>query len=915
MFYRSSAITPTQRRPGVVLLVVMAMLALFASLALSFVFYADSEAESSQQSVSALNRDVPDVDPEALLDFFLSKFIYPDNDPYSAGRGQSLSESMYGYNPFFLNYTPFNGGGRATYAPTTTPDPDLGVPMFNMINNQMFWDPSQPATNKTVNFARTPEFYGKAHFASGTPPVNSYAVPGAPATYRFVGGANPPWTAYDSNSLFLAEMTADGNVLLPSFKRPWLQAPPGSPAAKYTSVFPDPSWNPAFFPLPDMDASGNQVRNLDVGPGMNDSNWMDWGYPIMTSTDGKRYKALFAPLIVDLSNRLHLWAHGNNLGTLQPGGQMSVSNQGFGAPEVNLTMLPGTVITRAVEKGGVVTVGTSVPHGLKAGKSFVIIRNMPPNLIGYNGMYLVTSTPAPTAFTYTDATKGLPPYTGNAIPAPTVLSVDEMQALFNLRYAPQLPLTLPTFPVSWASGTPPMSAKGAWYSKVNASALDPLADVGSPTLGMSSLSPTMMAFQTKTAAAAGPGAAPVKFLPYPGLQPFPWAIESGMNLTIDAGTPNQEMVKVTKVNYAVNPPTFTAPLAKKHAAGAVISGGYPGFPTFPLSWGNASVAELTPNPLAFNLYLPNAPSLAPHQEALSRWGGTNGPALPSSIFQLMPTTFSNIRARNMVTPVNWNLDRVMSAPYLNFDAVKNPQYGYYSGGYPLVGINEVQAVTVVGTPNQTFTLTFHGQTTNPALPIGSSAAVVQAALQNLPTIGKGNVSVYLNPPGVPPVTHYSYTVTFMGTLGNTKLPLLVGAPPANVMVAAAQVGQPLFSAPNFAATPIQTPTTNSDFSGDWRSAVSQILRVDLTRPLTDYPPPLGTGLINPASPQYLRAVSDRQQFATDLYHALVRVTGAPRSERLDQGPTRHDHEQFAGLSGGPLARAARGQHRRLHRRR
>src|SRR5277367_3045871 len=108
MFYRSSGVAPT-RRPGVVLLVVMAMLALFASLALSFVFYADSEADSAKNSVSAQTRDVPEVDPEVLLGYFLSKFIYPDSDPYSAARGWSLAESMYGYNPFGLNHTPYNG--------------------------------------------------------------------------------------------------------------------------------------------------------------------------------------------------------------------------------------------------------------------------------------------------------------------------------------------------------------------------------------------------------------------------------------------------------------------------------------------------------------------------------------------------------------------------------------------------------------------------------------------------------------------------------------------------------------------------------------------------------------------------------------------------------------------------------------
>ncbi len=101
---------------------------------------------------------------------------------------------------------------------------------------------------------RTPEYYGKQ----------------GDAGYRYVGGANPPWTAYDTNSLFLAEMTADGTVLMPSFSRPWnASGTVGTAAARYTNMFPDPIWNPAFYPLPDADdqvgITTNHVKNFDSG--------------------------------------------------------------------------------------------------------------------------------------------------------------------------------------------------------------------------------------------------------------------------------------------------------------------------------------------------------------------------------------------------------------------------------------------------------------------------------------------------------------------------------------------------------------------------------------------------------------------------------------------------------------------------
>jgi hypothetical protein len=368
-----------------------------------------------------------------------------------------------------------------------------------------------------------------------------------------------------------------------------------------------------------------------------------------------------------------------------------------------------------------------------------------------------------------------------------------------------------------------------------------------------------------------------------------------MPLIIDGGTANQEPVKVTKVNYAVNPPTFTANFTKKHAAGAAISAGYPGFPTY-VGWGNASAAELTNNPLAFNLYLPNAPSLAPlqmsHQEALLRWSGTNGPALTSSPFRLMPTTFNNTRARNMVTLANWHLDRVTSAPYLSFDrnSPKSQYYSYISGmSYPVVGVNEIQTVVVKGLINGTFALQLPGQTQTMPIALGPNLknTTVQNAFRRtkgaLPpggtvTVGTITVNNKISPPT------YTFTVSFGGTLSNLDVPQLTGkgltgVPLPTVTVTTQQNGQiaNIWSKPpNFAASPVQVPTHNSDYTADWRSTVSQVLRVDLTRPLRDYPAPAASGLITNTSTgsPFDLAQKDRQQFALDIYNALVRVTGA-----------------------------------------
>ena len=76
--------TLNTRRSGIILLVVMAMLALFATVALSFVFYAEAEATASRFAAQANVPAKADADPELLLSYFLSQLIYDTDNPYSA---------------------------------------------------------------------------------------------------------------------------------------------------------------------------------------------------------------------------------------------------------------------------------------------------------------------------------------------------------------------------------------------------------------------------------------------------------------------------------------------------------------------------------------------------------------------------------------------------------------------------------------------------------------------------------------------------------------------------------------------------------------------------------------------------------------------------------------------------------------
>ncbi len=157
----------------------------------------------------------------------------------------------------------------------------------------------------------------------------------------FVPSANPAYTYPDLNHVYLAAVRADGTVLMPSFHRPWLfgSLDPSNPNwtsldGKYKILRPRPGEHPPIngkpgFPFPE-DATGN-VKNL-IGPGGNDSVWLDLNAPVLTAPDGRTYKPLFAPLVVDLDGRINVNVHGNVRGR----GRAHVSNQGWGPWEVNL---------------------------------------------------------------------------------------------------------------------------------------------------------------------------------------------------------------------------------------------------------------------------------------------------------------------------------------------------------------------------------------------------------------------------------------------------------------------------------------------------------------------------------------------------------------------------------------------------
>jgi hypothetical protein len=334
-----------------ILLVVLALLTLFAIIGISFVLYSNSEAASSRLACETVTTSQADMEPEMLLALFLNQWVFDADDVngvYSALRGHSLARTMFGLNgtitgnpprllPItsgspFGNTTPFNGTGRRHFQ-----NPALQQDEFFLVNYTYFASLGDPL--------RDPERIGAAR--------SSPSSPYAPDSYV---GFNAPYTYADLNNMYLAAVRADGTVLVPSFHRPWLFNDPGktfndpsnsnwtSPQGKYLTLRPRPREMGPGFPYPED--PGGDVKNLIGSPGFlvntqyanNDSIWIDLGAPVITAPDGTKFKPLFAPLVVDLDNRVNLNVHGNTRGRdpFNNGVINNASNEGWGPWEVGL---------------------------------------------------------------------------------------------------------------------------------------------------------------------------------------------------------------------------------------------------------------------------------------------------------------------------------------------------------------------------------------------------------------------------------------------------------------------------------------------------------------------------------------------------------------------------------------------------
>ena len=320
----------TGQRRGVLLIVVLALLSLFAIVGITFVFFSGQKAEYARITADAQNPGTTQFPDDGTNAFsaFLASLIYPAIPPtsnapatsyFNALRGHDLTSSMYGGQPG--STLPWNGIGLFD-EPVTAPG-YAGLNRRRQIVNYTAF----PGMNVLLD----PEYSNPTGRALSDPPTGVYIPKNAPYTYP------------DVNNFYLASICpATGEILVPSFHRPQLfgSLDPSNPnwsnpQGKFLTLRPRPAEHPNFPPVPqnpDGTYTGD-VQNLRgvVGVQKNDSLWMDIGLPPFVAPNGKRYKPLVAPLILDLNGLLDLSSHGNVLN-----GGTQAAGAGFGPWEVSL---------------------------------------------------------------------------------------------------------------------------------------------------------------------------------------------------------------------------------------------------------------------------------------------------------------------------------------------------------------------------------------------------------------------------------------------------------------------------------------------------------------------------------------------------------------------------------------------------
>jgi hypothetical protein len=189
------------------------------------------------------------------------------------------------------------------------------------------------------------------------------------------------------------------------------------------------------------------------------------------------------------------------------------------------------------------------------------------------------------------------------------------------------------------------------------------------------------------------------------------------------------------------------------------------------------------------------------REAITAANATPGP-------NTISFSFPNVNTPGVINydpaAENWRIQPTSALPTItNQLFIDGYTQNVFAPGTPT---NESQSVGITGSPTGgSFQLTFEGKTTAP-IPFDASTALVQAALENLSTIGVGNVVVNAGPLPDSPVS-----ITFQKALGDTNVPQVVAdgsgltggtAPTATAVTTTDGVAASIVSAQSNLTTPV-----------------------------------------------------------------------------------------------------------------
>lgn len=387
-------------------LIVVVMISFAAAVGTAFALFAGQTLRISRANLEGQGGGALPVprtpEPASAVNRFFGSLIYGVNtdsneDLTNALRGHDIARSIYGLDPSLppgqFSTTPWAGVGtfREGISVPLPGGQTLTGDRSAVVNyTQMAFGP----TGSAVPFLLDPEIRGLRTFTGNTRGPLTVG-PGREYVGKHAGYSFP-----DLKDFFAGALDpATGQVLVPSFHRPWLwnttagtttfTLDPNNPnwtnnEGRLKTLRPRPAEHPNFPRVP-PNADGTYTGDVQNWPGgytfvfdqanpndttqwkffaKNDSLWMHIGLPPV-QFGNRKLQPLVAPLIVPLDGLLNASAHGNIFG---PNGA-HVSHTGYGPWEVNLAALLGTDWTAVVnargpaqQRNGVVTARAYHPY-------------------------------------------------------------------------------------------------------------------------------------------------------------------------------------------------------------------------------------------------------------------------------------------------------------------------------------------------------------------------------------------------------------------------------------------------------------------------------------------------------------------------------------------------------------------------